>query len=79
MGFEYTQCTIRGGDCDTDHCLVVAKVREKQALIKQAAQDFDVERLNIRKLSELEVRKQCQIKISNKFAASETLNHSEDK
>jgi hypothetical protein len=37
-----------------------------------------VKRFNLRKLSELEVRKQYQIKISNRFAALENLNDSED-
>jgi hypothetical protein len=37
-----------------------------------------VERLHLRKLSELEVRKEYQIKISNRFAALENLNESED-
>jgi hypothetical protein len=39
---------------------------------------FHVERFNVRKLSELEVKKQYQIKISNRFAALENLNESED-
>jgi endonuclease/exonuclease/phosphatase family metal-dependent hydrolase len=30
--------TYRGADCDTDHYLVVAKVRERLAVSKQAAQ-----------------------------------------
>jgi hypothetical protein len=38
---------------------------------------FDVKRINLRKQSELEVRKQFQIKISNMFAAWENLNDSE--
>jgi len=37
-----------------------------------------VERFNLRKLSELEVRKQYHIKIPNKFAALENLNVSKD-
>jgi len=37
-----------------------------------------VERFNLRKLSELEVRKQYKIKVSNKFAALEDLRDSED-
>jgi len=37
--------SFRGADCDTDHCLVVAKVRERLAVSKQAAQMFDVEDL----------------------------------
>ena len=57
---------------------MVAKVREMLALSKQAAQTFDMERFNLRKLIELEVRRQYQIKISNKFAASENLNDNED-
>jgi len=36
---------------------VVAKVRERSAVIKQAPQNFDVERFNLRKLNELEVMK----------------------
>jgi len=35
---------------DTDHCLVVAEFRERLAVGKQAAQKFDGERLNLRKL-----------------------------
>jgi hypothetical protein len=57
---------------------VVAKVRERLAVSKQTAQKFDAERFNLKKLSELEVRKQYQLKISNRFAALENLNVSED-
>jgi hypothetical protein len=42
---------------------VVAKFWERLAVSKQAAQIFDVERFNPKKLNELEVRKQYQIKI----------------
>jgi len=47
-----------GDDCDTDQYLVVANVRERLAVRKQAAQKFDGERFNHRKLSKLEIRKQ---------------------
>ena len=63
---------------DTDHYLVVATVRERLAVSKQAAQMFDVERFIHRKLSELEVRKQYRIEIMNRFAALENLKISED-
>ena len=33
-----------------------------------------MKRLKIKKLYELEIRKQCQIKISNRFAALENVN-----
>jgi len=42
---------------------VVAKVRERLAVSKQATQKFDVERFNLRNISELEVRKQYQTKV----------------
>jgi len=57
---------------------VVAKFRERLAVSKQAAQKFYVKRFNLRKLSKREVRKQYQIKNSNRFAALENLNDSND-
>jgi hypothetical protein len=47
----------RGAVCDTDHHLVVAKVREKFALSKQRAQNFNMERFHLCRISELEFRK----------------------
>ena len=70
--------SFRGADCDTDHYLVAAKVRKRLAVSKQAAQEFDVERFNLGMLNNLEVRKQYQIKISNKFAALEELRDSKN-
>ena len=37
-----------------------------------------MERFNLRKLSELQVRQQYQIEITNRFAALENLNDSQD-
>jgi len=60
---------LRGADCDTVHYLLVAEVRERMAVSKQAEQKFVLEKFNLRKLNGLEVRKQCQIKNSNRFLA----------
>jgi len=57
---------------------VVAKVRERLAVSKQEAPRFDGERFNMRKLNELEVRKQYQIEITIRFAALENLSDDED-
>jgi len=48
------------------------------AVSKQAAQKFDWERFNLRKLNELQVRKQYQIEIANMFAALGNLNDDKD-
>jgi len=70
--------TFMGADCDNDHYLVVAKVRERLAESKQTALKCDGERFNLRKVNELEVRKQYQITIPNRFAALENLIDSKD-
>src|SRR5215469_12313116 len=69
---------FRGADCDSDNYLVVAKLRETLAVRKQAAQKFDGERFNLRKLNELEVTNKYQIEITKRFAALENLNVDED-
>ena len=48
------------------------------AVSKKAAQKFDGERFNLRKLNELEVRKQYEIENANRFAALENLSDDED-
>jgi hypothetical protein len=67
-----------GADSVTDHYPVIAKLKERLSVIKQAAQKFDVERFNLKTLSELEIRKEYQIGISNRLAAIENLNDGED-
>ena len=57
---------------------MVVKVRERLALSKQEAQKFDGEIFNLRKLHELEVRKQYQIEITNRFVAFGNLSDDED-
>jgi hypothetical protein len=65
--------SFRGTDYGTAHYLVVSKVRERWAVIKQAAQKFYGERFNLRKLNKLEVWKEYQIENTNRFAALKNL------
>jgi len=57
---------------------LAAKLCERLVVCKQTAQTSDVKRINLRKLSEPEVRKQYHIKIENRFATLENLNDKED-
>jgi hypothetical protein len=64
------QQVLGGADCDRDRYLVIAKVTERLAVAKQAAQRFDRQRFNLRKLNEPE--------FTNSFAALENLNDDKD-
>jgi hypothetical protein len=65
---------FRGADCDADQCLVVAaKVRERLAVSKLAAQKIDMERFKVKKLNEGDVKEKYQVTIRNKFTALENL------
>ena len=70
--------SFRGAECDTDHYLVIAKVRERLEVGKQAAQRLDRHKFNLSKLNKLEVRKEYQVEITNRFEALENLNEDED-
>jgi len=48
------------------------------AVSKQAAQKFEGESFNLRKINELEFRKQYKIEISNRFEVLENLSESEE-
>jgi hypothetical protein len=51
---------------------LVAKFRESLAISKQTAQNFDVDRFNLRKLHELEDRKKYHKGITNRFVGWRT-------
>jgi len=70
--------SFRGAECDTDRYLVIAKVRERLTVGKQAALRFYRQRFNLRKLNEPEVREKYQIEITKRFAGLKNLNDDED-
>jgi len=68
MIFEYTRYGIfRGADCDTDHYLTVANVRERLLVSEQVASTFDAGRFSLKYTSGLKVRKKKKIKIPDRF------------
>jgi hypothetical protein len=69
---------LRGADCDSDHYLVVAKVRERLAVGKRMVNKMTVERFNLKQLNEEEVKKQYQVTIKNNFATLENLDDNGD-
>jgi hypothetical protein len=68
--------SFRGADCDTDHYLVVAKLRKRISVSKRGRQNFDLERFDLRNLDDLEVKEKNQVEFSNRFAALESLDES---
>jgi hypothetical protein len=66
--------SFRAAHCDSDHYLVVAKVRERLTVNKQRSQRFDMVRFNLKKLNEVQGKEQFRVEVSNRFAALEDLD-----
>jgi hypothetical protein len=66
--------SFRAVDCDTDHNLAVASVRQRLAVSKQRAHRVHMERFHRKKLNEVEREDQYCVIISKRFAALENLD-----
>jgi hypothetical protein len=75
MTFKYIRCPILlGADCGTVHYLVVAKLRERISVSKRKRQKFNLERFDLKKLGDVEVKDKYQVEISNRFSNLESLD-----
>jgi hypothetical protein len=62
--------SFRGADCDVDHCLVVAEVRERLSVIKQVIQKFGMGRFSLKNSIKVEYKGQYQVTISKQVVSS---------
>jgi hypothetical protein len=63
--------SLRAADCDSDHYLVVAKVRERLAVNKQRSQRSHVERFNLKKVNDVKTKEKYHVEVLIRFAALE--------
>jgi hypothetical protein len=57
---------------------VAAKRRERLPVSKQVTHKFDMQRFDLRKLNDAEVKKQCQVKITIRSATLENFDNNVD-
>jgi hypothetical protein len=55
--------SFKAADCDSDHYLVVEKVKERLAVNKQRSHRFDMERFSLKKLNEVEDKEQFRVEV----------------
>jgi hypothetical protein len=63
---------FRDAECDINHCLMVAEVREALSVHKQSALKLVVEQFNMKKLNEGNIREDYQLKITKSLQLRRT-------
>jgi hypothetical protein len=66
--------SFRAANCDTDHYLVVTKVKEGMAVSKQTMHRFHMERFSLNKFNEVEGKEKYRVEISNRLEALKLLD-----
>ena len=70
--------SFRGADCDSGHYLLIAKLRKRLSVAKRVDQIVDIDRFDVRKLKDEEIKLQYKVQISNRFDALITSNENAD-
>ena len=63
---------------DSYHYLLIAQLRETPTVAKRVDQTVDINRFNVGKLKDKEIKLQYQVQISNRFDALITSNENAD-
>jgi hypothetical protein len=63
--------SFRAVDCDMDHSLVVANFRERIAMNNQGSHIFHTERLNLKRLNEIQGKEKYYVEVSSRFSTLE--------
>jgi hypothetical protein len=71
---KYTWTSPEG----TNHYLLAAELRERLSVSKRVAEKLDIQRFDVRKLNDAEVKEQYHVKITDRFAALENFDHNVD-
>jgi hypothetical protein len=59
--------SFKGADCDTDHYLLIVKIKERLVASKQPVNKMDMDRFNLKKLNEEKSRNSIRLQSKTDF------------